>query len=199
MAAKNEPGAGANRWSRAYSFTELCRMRVLSSDSSEFLGHVRDVVLVQQGDAIAKLLAVRKPREGSSFLLPWACVTRVEAESIVVQAAGTLATLESGTGLPFTVRRDLLGRRVVDRESIPVGRIQDVVFVLDERGLAADELVVSQSLALARLAKFRLAPRRAHLVSWTDVEPHFLESRHLRVVLRVSRVQLDGQRAGRQI
>jgi sporulation protein YlmC with PRC-barrel domain len=190
MASKDERRARAEHLPRLYSFTELRRMRIGSENTGELLGHVWDVIVVQQGDeAIAKLLTVRNPQEDSSVLIPWDRVSRIEGRSILLRGT-TSATSEPGAGPPFSVRRDLLGRRVVDHESLPAGRVHDVLLLLDERGLAINGLVLSRSMALARLAQLRLAPRRTDVVSWTKIDPHFLESRHLRVTLRVSREQL---------
>lgn len=182
-------GIPSRREGTIYRLSELRGLRVRRRDSGEEAGRCRDLVAIVSGDdLLVRLLVVRGAGEDASNLLPWEYVAHIEANGIQVDALARSKRVPVPSELPMRMGRDLLRRRIVDRDGKRVGTVRDVRFAIAGSELVVLELDLSLAAAIARRVGLEL--RESHLVRWRDVETQSLAFRPRPLRLRVTSADL---------
>ncbi len=179
------------REGRVYRFSELRGLRVCRRSSGETVGRSRDLVMTLVGDElVTRLLVIRSTGELATWLVPWEAIACIGTRSIEVDVMGRARVFPaSPSGLPVRIGRDVLRRRIVDRDGGRVGMVHDARLVMERRELALLDLDVSVFAAIAGLLRVhpRMCPHR--LVPWSAVEPGSVGIRPQPLCLRPGRAQ----------
>jgi sporulation protein YlmC with PRC-barrel domain len=178
---------------RIYRFSELRGLRVRWS-SGDVVGRSCDLLMTLVGDdLVTRLLVIRSRREFETHLLPWAAVVRITSGSIEadVTSRATVVPTASYSGLPVRIGRDVLRRKIVDREGGRVGVVHDARFVMQGRELALLDLDISVIAGIAGLLRLRSRMRPGRPVPWSTIDPQSVGYRRGPLLLRATRVDLD--------
>jgi sporulation protein YlmC with PRC-barrel domain len=182
--------ATSESWVGTYRLSDLRGLPVHEPGSRETIGRLEDLVMVESGGALAARLLVLRSSGERTRLVPWEGTSLLDQRSIQLGASPRTGT-HQGDGVPLRLRRDVLGRTILDREGGRLGKVRDIRLTVDGSRFVVLDLDISTFAALARRVRIQFRTRRTRFIPWHGVVPDSIRGGRQPLRLRVSTMDID--------
>jgi sporulation protein YlmC with PRC-barrel domain len=151
--------------------SDLIKVKVQDGEGAH-VGHVQDIALdpdvskprvsylgvhLLWTDRVGEIELVRRA-EDLVVLVPWDEVATVDEELVTLRSPHPAFPVRSAAG-KWLLRRDILNKQMVDPEGNRIQRVDDILLVMDGRGLVVAGLEVSRGLLITSSALRRYLDR----------------------------------------